>query len=179
MELRQVKLQAEQFKTQSGKQLTYPGYSSLLLSAAQQYDNQCRVQPDRIAKRRIYQHEFDYVETEEQDSCDDGTYDIDQPIDTIQVNATKYQGPRLPYEKWKELPDDAKKIWDMLSLEAKAIILCPPPKPHMDKNSRFSNQPPCQQEAPLPHHTIHETDIASLIACLHELHGGGGCTTFN
>ena len=60
----------------------------------------------------------------------------------------------------------------MLSPEAKAIILRPPLKPHPDKNSKFSNQPPHQQEAPLPRCTIHETDIASLIACLHELHGG-------
>ena len=40
MELRQVKLQAEQFKTQSRKELTYEEYCSLLLSAAQQYDMQ-------------------------------------------------------------------------------------------------------------------------------------------
>ena len=98
--------------------MTYPEYSSLVLSAAQQYDNQHRVQPDKIVKRHIYQHDFDYDVTEEQDSCNDGTYDIAQPIDTIQVNATKYQGPRLPYEKWKELPEEAKKIWDMLSPEA-------------------------------------------------------------
>ena len=59
----------------------------------------------------------------------------------------------------------------MLNPEAKAIILCPPPKPHPDKNLKFSNWPTQQQEAPLPRCTIHKTDIASLIACLHELHG--------
>jgi hypothetical protein len=40
MELRQVKLQADQFQTQSGKTLTYDEYCSLLLSVAQQYDMQ-------------------------------------------------------------------------------------------------------------------------------------------
>ena len=40
MELWQFKLQADQFKTQSGSTLTYDEYCSLLLSAAQQYDMQ-------------------------------------------------------------------------------------------------------------------------------------------
>ena len=39
MELCQVKLQAEQFKTQLGKDLTHKEYCSLLLSAAQHFNS--------------------------------------------------------------------------------------------------------------------------------------------
>ena len=49
MELCQVKLQAKQFKTQSGKELTYKEYCSLLLSA-QQYDMQHSGKVDKFAK---------------------------------------------------------------------------------------------------------------------------------
>ena len=40
MELRQAKIQAAQFRTHTGKDLSYDEYCSLLLSAAQQYDAQ-------------------------------------------------------------------------------------------------------------------------------------------
>ena len=67
-----------------------------------------------------YNHDSDNLTTAE--------YDIDQPLDILQVHATHYgQGPRLTYDQWHALPDDAKKIWDTLSQEAKAIILQPPP----------------------------------------------------
>ena len=122
MELRQVKLQAEQFRTQSGKVLSYEEYCSLLLSAAQQYDMQRGARPEKLVKRRIYEHEIQN-DLNEDEFYDAGTYDIDQPIDTVSVNVTKFQGPRLSYEQWHALPEDAKKIWDMLSADAKAIIL--------------------------------------------------------
>src|SRR5688572_4465847 len=72
-ELRQVKLQAEQFQTQNGKQLTYEEYCSLLLSAVQQYDMQCRACPDKIVKRKIYEHEIQ-SNTYEDEFYDAGTY---------------------------------------------------------------------------------------------------------
>ena len=76
-----------------------------------------------MAKRRIYNH--DILDIQEDEAFHDTiTFDIDQPIDTFEVNATNFnQGPQLTYEQWHALPDDAKKIWDMLSPEAKAIIL--------------------------------------------------------
>src|SRR5687768_15844996 len=108
-ELRAVKLQAEQFRTRLGKVLSYKEYCSLLLSAAQQYDMQQGFKPEKAMKRRIYEHDFSSDPMEDAFYVT-GTYDIDQPIDTVQVNATNLQGPRLAYEQWKALPEDAKKI---------------------------------------------------------------------
>ena len=43
---------------------------------------------------------------------EDPMYDIDYPVDTIDVNVTNfYQGPRLTSEQLHSLPDDAKKTW--------------------------------------------------------------------
>ncbi|HEY9711418.1 MAG TPA: hypothetical protein V6D48_24640 [Oculatellaceae cyanobacterium] len=148
-ELRQVKLQADQFKTQSGKQLTYEEYCSLLLSAAQQYDMQRGSRPDKLAKCRIYEHNFDYTNSAEDAYEDAEQYDIDLSVDTILVNVNKFQGPRLSYEQWHSLPEDAKKIWDSLSAEAKAIILRPPPKPDPNRKTPFFRTPN-QQKPPLP-----------------------------
>ena len=40
----------------------------------------------------------------------DATYDIDQSIDEVLINETKFQEPHLSYEHWHALPEDAKKI---------------------------------------------------------------------
>ena len=123
MELRQVKLNAQQLKTFTGKDLSYDEYCSLLLSAAQQYDNQMR-NSGKIAKRRVYDHEIYHNPMDDQDTWYDASYDIDLPVADLQIHATNFQqGPRLSYEQWHALPDDAKKIWDTLSAEAKTIIL--------------------------------------------------------
>ena len=72
------------------------------------------------------------------------------------------------------------KIWDMLSPDAKAIILHPPPKPDPNQPTKpFNRPPPRQQNAPPGHRSIHEHDIEYIIACLHELHGGGHTTKCN
>ena len=108
----------------------------------------------------------------------DASYDIDLPIDTVQVNATNFQGPRLPYEQWHALPEDAKKIWDMLSPDAKTIILCLPPKPDPNRPPKHSQKPSSRQQNALPAcRSIQEHDIDYITACLHELHKGGGHTT--
>ena len=81
MELRQVKLNAAQLKTFTGKDLTYDEYCSLLLSAAQQYDNQMRNTGHKIAKRRVYQHEFfDFEGHGEPFHVHIDNHDIDLPI---------------------------------------------------------------------------------------------------
>src|SRR5688500_4280304 len=123
-------------------------------------------------KRRIYEHNINFDSTED-DFYDTGTYDIDQPIDTVQVKTTNFQGPRLAYEQWKALPEDAKKIWDMLSPEAKAIILRPPPKPDPNRATKPFGRPLPKQNPPLPRRSILEHDVDYIISCLHELHGGG------
>ena len=53
MELRQVKIQAAQFKTHMGKDLSYDEYCSLLLSAAQQYNAQIGNNGPKMAKKGL------------------------------------------------------------------------------------------------------------------------------
>ena len=97
------------------------------------------------------------------------------PIANLHVNATKFQGgPRLSYEQWHALPDDAKKIWDMLSPKAKSIILCPFLANKPTKLPYFGTKktPPQQHQAPPPCQAIHKHEFDYLTLCLHELHGG-------
>ena len=56
MKLRQVKLNAAQLKTFTGRNLTYDEYSLLVLSVAQHYDNQMKNNSKNILKRRVYEH---------------------------------------------------------------------------------------------------------------------------
>ena len=124
MELRQVKLNAAQLKTFTGRDLNYDKYCSLLLSAAQQYDNQMRSHSNKIVKRRVYEHDMYDSQVGVQDNWYDASFDIDLPIADLQIHATNFQqGPRLSYEQWHALPEDAKLFWDLLSVKAKAIIL--------------------------------------------------------
>jgi len=170
-ELRAVKIQADQQKTLTGKDLTYEQYCSLLLSAAQQHDQRLSKTPMKAPKRHIYNHEIiDNVYADGESFEDAQTHDIDSPVDTFQVNATNFfRGPRLTSEQWHKLPDDAKRIWDTLSSEAKAIIL--QPRPPAAPNSTMA-QRPRQKKAPPPRYKVSEHDIERLIACLHDLHGG-------
>ena len=55
-----IKTQAEQHKAHTGIDLTYPQYSALLLSAAQQHDRLLMGTPNRYAKRQVYQLEQDF-----------------------------------------------------------------------------------------------------------------------
>ena len=81
--------------------------------------------PMKAPKRHIYAHDTlddAYIDGEQFE--DASQYGIDYPLDLIEVNATNFNcGLRLSYKQWKRLPEDAKKIWNMLSQEAKAIIL--------------------------------------------------------
>ena len=116
-------MQAAQFKIQTGKDLSYDEYCSLLVSAAQQYDLQNAGKTGHVAKRTIYAHDL-FADHDSDPHYDTSNYDIDQPLDLIQVHATNFgHGPRLSYNQWHALPDDAKKIWDSLSQDAKTIIL--------------------------------------------------------
>ena len=123
-------------------------------------------------KRRIYEHDIGHENTSQHVDGDTGQYDIDQPIETLSINMNKFQGPRLSYEQWHSLPNDAKKIWDMLTPEAKSIILRPPPQPDPNENQRLPARPPTQRPPPSPRRTVNEHDVAYIVACLHELHGG-------
>lgn len=69
------------------------------------------------------------------------------------------------------LPEDAQKIWNILTPEAKSIILCPPPKPDSQKSKILHLT--TQQNPPLPRRTVNEHNIEYIMACPHELCGGG------
>ena len=79
----------------------------------------------------------------------------------------------MSYEQWHALPDDAKKIWDMLSPEAKLLILRPFSTSKLLKPPYFGNRkpPPKQHQALPPNWTINKHEHDYLTSCRHELHG--------
>ncbi|HEY9706731.1 MAG TPA: hypothetical protein V6D48_00855, partial [Oculatellaceae cyanobacterium] len=145
MELRAVKIQADQHKALTGLDLSYTQYCSLVLSAAQQYDLRMNKVPIKTPKRHIYLHETDNMDIDHGEyidgeySNDIVDYNIDSPVAYIQVNSTSYKQhntPRIPYNIWQQLTEDAKRIWDTLPNEAKALILGSKPKLQPTKHSQ-------------------------------------------
>ena len=166
MELRQVKLQADQLKTHSGKDLTYDEYCSLLLSVAQQYDCHHSNSRQKVAKRRIYEHGYysqndtDYPEKEYE-----GSYDIDLSIADLEIYSTKFQkGPRITYAQWKAMPEDARKIWDMLSPKAQSIILFPFLKSESSIQGILTSRNLPLGNKVHYHHTIPSTHMSLIIS---------------
>jgi hypothetical protein len=93
-ELRVVKTQADQHKTQAGKELTYDQYVNLLLSAASAYD--ARFAPKthfaaRAPRRAVYSHDI----TESSDDNDPG-YDIDCALDIVQPKTAHFAARTPP-----------------------------------------------------------------------------------
>src|SRR5687768_7127254 len=112
-------MQAAQIKTFNGKDLSYDEYCALLLSAAQQYDQQDAKKGDKTVKRRIYEHK--YIHNHRNDKLHDAkSCNIDQSLATIEAHATNFNwGPCLQYKQWHTLPKDVQEAWDALSKEAK------------------------------------------------------------
>jgi hypothetical protein len=93
-ELRAVKTQADQHKTQTGKELTYDQYVNLLLSAASAYDAQFAPKTHFAARapcRAVYSHNI----TESSDG-NNPAYDIDCALGIVQPKLTPFaaQTPR-------------------------------------------------------------------------------------
>ena len=109
---------------------------------------------------------------------DTAEYDIDYPLDMIEVNAARFnRGPRLSYEQWQKLPEDARKNWDMLSQEAKTIILnYKPPSNQHNPGQQRKFVPQKGKHSPLNPRSFNEHDIATILSCLHDLHGGSSPT---
>ena len=128
-ELRQVKVNADLERTMTGKVLTYDQYAALLLSTAVGYDtNRAGGNRSRV-KQVVYEHELDFDLPHYTDYVDE-VFDIDYPVEQLNVNVHRRspaphlpQRVRLPFDRWSRLSDDAKKIWDTLDDQAKAIIL--------------------------------------------------------
>jgi hypothetical protein len=86
--LRAVKTQADQHKTQTGKELTYDQYVNLLLSVASAYDAQFAPKTHfaaRAPRRALYSHNF----TASNEDNDPG-YDIDSALNIIQPTTTHF-----------------------------------------------------------------------------------------
>jgi hypothetical protein len=87
-ELRAVKTQADQHKTQAGKEFTYDQYVNLLLSAASAYDAQFAPKTHfaaRAPRRAVYSHNI----TESSDG-NDHAYDIDCALSIVQPKLTHF-----------------------------------------------------------------------------------------
>jgi len=143
-ELRQVKNQADQLQTFSGRSIGYDSYCKLLLSATSNLDAK-HAPKGRMgtAKRNVYTHELGDID---EDKFHDA-YNLDSDIGDLQANVHRQQprdsklaqgkppqnsrAPTLPstqklrlsFQQWKSLQPDARATWDLLSDEAKAIIL--------------------------------------------------------
>jgi len=146
-ELRQVKNQANQLQTYSGRSIGYDSYCKLLLSAASNLDAKHAPKGRMgVAKRNVYTHELsDFDEEEFHDA-----YNLDSDITDLQANVHKMQPkdtrfawgktpqksrlpmpstssnpqkPRLSFQQWHSLQPEARMTWDLLSNEAQAIIL--------------------------------------------------------
>ena len=169
-DLRAVSTQAAQHRTHTGIDLTYEQYCSLLLSAAQQYDKQLLNPASKTTKRHIYEH--DMVSSDGEQFLDCNSFDIDSPIATIEAYATYFdRGPRLTADQWHRLPADAQKTWDLLSPEAKAVILQPRSTPNSGATKR--SYPPRPPPSAPPDRRLAQThEVDYLMACLHDLRGG-------
>ena len=121
-ELRNVKITADLERAKNGTVITFEQYLTLLTSAATAYDAQFSAKSDK--KRLVYAHELlDYEGTD-----DDMTYDIDAPVSLIQAHVhdgrpSTGNRVRMSRERWLQLSNDAKTIWDQLEDKDKAIIL--------------------------------------------------------
>jgi hypothetical protein len=115
-ELRAIKIQADQHKTQSGVDLTYDQYVNLLTSAASNYDTQ--FQPKERSgntsnRRAIYSHDIHDTGIIE---LDGDRFGIDADLDTIQAFITSQHSPgsRMPFGRWQSVSQSSKDIWDSI-----------------------------------------------------------------
>jgi hypothetical protein len=90
-ELRQVKVHGDLHKTKTSEALMYDEYSSLLLSAATQYDSQNTSNKTRCGAtktRNVYAHNFDVDDDDVSLKSDgDDNYGIDHPVQALQAHA--------------------------------------------------------------------------------------------
>ena len=127
LELRQVKLQADQLLTQMGTPISYAKYISLLYSAAAQYDSQFgTASAAKLAqKRQVYAHQFE----------PDDDYDLDTPVGIIQANQAMRREAMMPGHTWSKISEADRAIWDQLSDDTKIAILGARSQPKPRSNS--------------------------------------------
>jgi hypothetical protein len=87
-EIRQVTATAALLKVHTKQDLDYESYTSLLLATTSDYDSKHGV---RKLKRQVYAHILEHEDADLYDaSYEMDPFDIDTPVDTIQVFASKF-----------------------------------------------------------------------------------------
>jgi hypothetical protein len=125
--LQVVQSQAQQFKVQNGKELSYPQYCALLKLAAVAYDDTHKDSKPHT-NRKVYSHDLKF-DIHYQASTNDklpATYDVNRAS--------------MTQKQWNKLDTTAQTIWDSLPVEARATILdrkpsnCTSHRPHYAAN---------------------------------------------
>jgi hypothetical protein len=112
--LQAVYAQANQFKVQNGKDLSYVQYCALLESAAIAFDDTKKDKPR--STRKVYSHKQSTYNIDYRDQ--DTTYGQTTPV--YHVNRAS-----MTRKQWDKLDPGAQTIWDSLPDQAKDIILEP------------------------------------------------------
>jgi hypothetical protein len=122
--LQVVQSQAQQFKVQNGKELSYQQYCALLKSAAVAYDDTHKEKPR--TNRKVYSHDLQFNIDYQANTVDDlpATYDVDCAS--------------MTRDQWNKLDTPAQTIWDSLPDKAKAIILDRKPSNPTPHRSRYA-----------------------------------------
>ena len=128
---------ADQLQTNTNKASTCDQHLSLVKSAAQACDSQFQVSrsttPSSAASRawHICAHDLDSPLPPDESAChiDANTHDSqaqdladDDPVQTLDAFQAS-QHVQMGRDKWHQLDDDSKQIWDQLSDEKKAIAV--------------------------------------------------------
>ena len=134
-ELRRVQTTIEIQKTNTGNDLNYDQYCSLLVSAAQAYDKNQTTSTLR-ARRTAFMSQLGepddsgYYPDSFEPEDDSELYDIDSPISLIYANSAEHsrrhrtlQGVRMTGQQWAALSDKGRQVWDTLTDDDKAVIL--------------------------------------------------------
>jgi hypothetical protein len=110
--LQAVYAQANQFKVQNGKDLSYVQYCALLESAAIAFDDTNKDKPRPT--RKVYSHKQSTYDIDYRDH--DTTYGETNPVYDINWAS-------MTREQWDKLDPNTQTIWDSLPDQAKDIIL--------------------------------------------------------
>ena len=164
---------ANQLRANTGKALTCDQCLSLVESAAQACDGQFQVSrsnaPSSAASRtrRICAHDLDHPLPPDESAChidanmhDSQARDLadDDPVQTLDVFQAS-QHVQMGRDKWHQLDDDSKQIWDQLSDEKKVIALGQMMQLATPSNSSNSSQ--CVHFHDQQSANAHEQSIAS------------------
>jgi hypothetical protein len=141
--LRQVQINSDLQKATHGTALTFAQYRTLLINSATGYDKRSdKPNPNGKPRRSVFNSEIYF------DDHDETLLEFDYDVDTSTVELQAYamnrrerpqfkSGSRMPITRWKALSEQAKKIWDTMEDDDKALILALQEK-RTEASSKFS-----------------------------------------